>query len=80
MDVQAFIIDMRGNPGGLCPGGVGMASLFLDENKPVVNVMDKKGIVDSQVTFGSGIDLGKSTGSVGRLKYGVRLRKYSRLH
>jgi hypothetical protein len=69
MDVQTFIIDMRGYLGGFCLGEVGMASLFLDENKPVVNVMDKKGIVDSQVTFGSGIDLGKSTGSAGQLYY-----------
>ena len=55
--VQAFVFDVRGNPGGLLPGGVDTASLFLDENKPAVFVVNKKGIVDSQVTFTRGIDL-----------------------
>ena len=56
--VQAFLtIDVRGNPGGLLPGGVDTVSLFLSENKPAVFVVDKKGIVDSQATFGPGIDL-----------------------
>jgi carboxyl-terminal processing protease len=54
---QAFVIDVRGNPGGLLPGGVDTASLFLDENRPAVFVVDKKGIVDSQATFAPGIDL-----------------------
>jgi carboxyl-terminal processing protease len=53
---QAFLIDVRGNPGGLLPGGVDTASLFLEANKPVVFVVDKKGIVDSQATFVDGID------------------------
>ena len=54
---QAFLIDVRGNPGGLLPGGVDTASLFLEANKPVVFVVDKKGIVDSQATFVNGIDV-----------------------
>jgi len=54
---SAFVLDLRGNPGGLLPGGVDTASLFLDANKPVVFVVNKNGIVDSQSTFGPGIDL-----------------------
>lgn len=54
---QSFVIDVRGNPGGLLPGGVDTASLFLNSNKPVVFVVDKKGVVDSQSTFADGIDL-----------------------
>jgi C-terminal processing protease CtpA/Prc len=38
------------------PGG-DTASLFLEASKPVVFVVDKKGIVDAQSTFGTGIDL-----------------------
>lgn len=54
---QSFVIDVRGNPGGLLPGGVDTASLFLNANKPVVFVVDKKGVVDSQSTFTEGIDM-----------------------
>lgn len=54
---KAFVIDLRNNPGGLLPGGVETAGLFLDANKPVVFVVDKKGIVDAQETLAPGIDL-----------------------
>lgn len=54
---QAFIIDLRGNPGGLLPGGTDTAGLFLQSNKPTVFVVDKKGNVDSQTTYQDGIDL-----------------------
>ena len=37
-----FVLDLRGNPGGLLPGGVDTASLFLEANKPVVFVVDKR--------------------------------------
>lgn len=33
-----FVLDLRGNPGGLLPGGVETASLFLDDSKEVVSV------------------------------------------
>ena len=56
----AFVLDLRGNPGGLLPGGVATASLFLDSNKPVVFVVDKNGVVDSQATLERGIDLDSS--------------------
>jgi carboxyl-terminal processing protease len=52
--VQAYVIDVRGNPGGLLPGGVDTASLFLEQNKPVVYVVDKKGVVDAQSTLATG--------------------------
>jgi carboxyl-terminal processing protease len=39
----AFLIDLRGNPGGLLTGGVDAASLFLDGNKPIVFTVNKNG-------------------------------------
>ena len=54
---QNFVLDLRGNPGGLLPGGVDTASLFLEENKPVVFVVNKKGVVDTQSTLVAGINL-----------------------
>lgn len=53
---KSFVFDLRGNPGGLLPGGVNTASLFLEENKPVVYVVSKSGVVDSQTSLGTGID------------------------
>lgn len=52
-----IVLDLRGNPGGLLPGGVDTAALFLDANTPVVFVADKKGVVDSQATLSTGVDL-----------------------
>jgi len=52
-----FVLDLRGNPGGLLPGGVETASLFLDDAKAVVFVVNKSGVVDAQKTFATGIDL-----------------------
>ena len=52
-----IVVDLRGNPGGLLPGGVDTAALFLDANAPVVFVADKKGVVDSQATLSVGFDL-----------------------
>lgn len=53
----AFLIDLRGNPGGLLTGGVDAASLFLEANKPIVFTVNKNGIVDAQQTLAPGIDL-----------------------
>jgi carboxyl-terminal processing protease len=53
----SFVIDCRGNPGGLLPGGVDTASLFLDANEPVVFVVNKNSVQDSQATLAPGIDL-----------------------
>lgn len=52
-----WVLDLRGNPGGLLPGGVDTASLFLEEDKPVVFVVNKNGVVDAQKTLTKGIDL-----------------------
>lgn len=52
-----FVLDLRGNPGGLLPGGVETASLFLDANLPVVYVVNKSGVVDAQSTLQVGLDL-----------------------
>jgi len=53
----AFVLDLRNNPGGLLPGGVDTAGLFLEQDKPVVFVVDKKGVVDAQCTYTKGIDV-----------------------
>lgn len=41
---ESYVLDVRGNPGGLLPGGVDTAALFLEANKPLVFVVDKKGV------------------------------------
>ena len=53
---ESFVIDVRGNPGGLLPGGVDTASLFLEANKPVVFVVNKSGVVDAQATLATGVE------------------------
>jgi carboxyl-terminal processing protease len=52
----AYLMDLRGNPGGLLPGGVDTAGLFLEADAPVVFVVNKAGIVDAQATYTTGID------------------------
>jgi carboxyl-terminal processing protease len=47
----AFLIDLRGNPGGLLTGGVDAASLFLDGNKPIVFTVNKNGELKFIVDF-----------------------------
>ena len=54
---KAFVIDLRNNPGGLLPGGVDTAGLFLDADKPIVFVVSKTGYIDSQKSLAPGIDL-----------------------
>mmetsp|Transcript_5784 Transcript_5784/g.6335 ORF Transcript_5784/g.6335 Transcript_5784/m.6335 type:complete len:464 (-) Transcript_5784:65-1456(-) len=54
---KAVVFDLRGNPGGLLPGGVDLASAFLEKDKPVVFVVNKNGVVDAQCTYETGIDL-----------------------
>jgi carboxyl-terminal processing protease len=55
--VSALVLDLRSNPGGLLPGGVDTASLFLPANQPVVYVVDKKGVVTSSASLADGMDL-----------------------
>ena len=52
-----IVLDVRDNVGGLLPGGVETAGLFLPQNTPVVYVVDKKGVVDAQSTYQDGINL-----------------------
>ena len=33
----AFVLDLRGNPGGLLDEAVELSAIFLDEGSPVVN-------------------------------------------
>lgn len=51
---DAVVIDCRGNPGGLLPGGVDTAALFLPDNAPVVFVVNSKGVTDAQSTYTTG--------------------------
>jgi len=53
----SFIIDVRSNPGGLIPGGVDTVGLFLETDTPIVFVVDKYGVVDSQRTYTTGPEL-----------------------
>jgi carboxyl-terminal processing protease len=53
---QRVVFDLRGNPGGLLPGGTEAASLFLKSNQPVVFVVSNKGVIDAQETFADGFD------------------------
>ena len=40
---QSFILDLRGNPGGLLNASIGLCSLFLKEDLPIVSVRPRKG-------------------------------------
>jgi len=51
---ESFVLDVRGNPGGLLPGGTDTAAIFLEANKPLVFVVDKKGVQDNQMTYQDG--------------------------
>lgn len=55
--VREIVIDLRSDPGGLLPGGIETAGLFLEANRPVVFVVSNKGVIDSQETFTDGFDL-----------------------
>ena len=51
-----ILFDLRSNPGGLLPGGVETASLFLESNKPIVFVVSNKGVISAEETFENGLD------------------------
>jgi len=53
----ATVLDLRGNPGGLLPGGVETASLFLPNNSPVVYTINNKGAEDKSYSIQEGVDL-----------------------
>lgn len=54
---SAIVLDVRNNPGGLLPGGVDTAALFLPKDVPVVFVVNKNKAVDAQSTYAEGTDL-----------------------
>jgi carboxyl-terminal processing protease len=53
---KTILFDLRSNPGGLLPGGVETASLFLESNKPIVYVVSNKGVISAEETFQNGFD------------------------
>ena len=53
---KSILFDLRSNPGGLLPGGVETASMFLEANKPVVYVVSNKGVISAEETFQNGFD------------------------
>lgn len=53
---KTILFDLRSNPGGLLPGGVETASLFLESNKPIVFVVSNKGVISAEETFQDGFD------------------------
>ena len=61
---KSFLFDLRGNPGGLLPGGVETASLFLESNKPVVFVVSNKGVVTAEETFEDGMYATPNTNTI----------------
>jgi carboxyl-terminal processing protease len=53
--MQALILDLRDNPGGLLrPAAVGVCDLFLAEGKPIVSVRGRNGDVEQSYVAGGG--------------------------
>ncbi|CAN0191201.1 unnamed protein product, partial [Phaeothamnion confervicola] len=52
--LDAIVIDLRGNAGGLLPGGIDTAGLFLDGGRDVVSVLSRTGAVDRRTTAAAG--------------------------
>lgn len=53
-DVDAYILDLRNNPGGLLNGGIEIARLWLD-NGSIVYTFDRRGVLDDFVADGSAL-------------------------
>lgn len=51
---QAFVIDLRGNPGGFLGGGIDTAKLFLPAYEKITSVKGKTGIVEEYQTTEDG--------------------------
>jgi carboxyl-terminal processing protease len=53
----SFVLDLWGNPGGLLPGVVDTASLFLEANRVMVYIVNNNGIVDAQRMLANSVNL-----------------------
>lgn len=53
---QAFVIDLRGNPGGFLGGGIDTARLFLPAVEKITSVVGRTGIVEEYQTTDDGED------------------------
>ena len=51
---RAFVLDLRGNPGGLVRAALGVASLWLDQGSPMFNVVGRDESVAERVVLGGG--------------------------
>lgn len=54
---QGYVLDLRGNPGGLASEAIGVTSQFLPEGKTVYMVQDRNGEQRSVNTLGEGLGL-----------------------
>ncbi|CAM9237742.1 unnamed protein product [Ectocarpus sp. 12 AP-2014] len=52
--VSRIVVDLRGNVGGLLPGGIDTAGVFLDSGKDVVFIFRKNGSVEGRTTLEAG--------------------------
>jgi C-terminal processing protease CtpA/Prc len=53
---DAFVIDLRGNPGGYLGGGIDTARLFLPAYEKIVTVIGRTGIAEEYTTTEDGND------------------------
>jgi carboxyl-terminal processing protease len=56
--VDAVVMDLRGNVGGLLPGGINTARLFLPEGSAIVYVYNKEGVVAPYTADATGPEAG----------------------
>ncbi|MGQ9864813.1 MAG: S41 family peptidase [Pseudanabaenaceae cyanobacterium] len=51
---EAYVLDLRGNPGGLLAAGIEIARLWMDEG-PIVYTVDRQGIAETYRATGSAL-------------------------
>ncbi|MFQ3679304.1 MAG: S41 family peptidase [Pseudanabaenaceae cyanobacterium] len=51
---EAYVLDLRGNPGGLLAAGIEIARLWMDEG-PIVYTVDRQGIADTYQSTGQAL-------------------------
>jgi carboxyl-terminal processing protease len=54
---RGYVLDLRGNPGGLAAEAIGVTSQFLPEGKTVYMVQDRDGTKKPVLTLGTGLGL-----------------------